>query len=113
MCVAKYSVSEPFEYWRVTKPYLHVRFLFRTEHSPYFIIKTIRMTLFRAIIGRRSKDVNTLGGQDAESITVIMGGTYSNHWSLLQQVVYVLAAELPMVNSCQLLGAGPLRVLIK
>jgi hypothetical protein len=44
------------------------------------------------------------------SVTVIMGGNYSNHCSLLQQVVYVLATELPMVNSCQLLGDGPLLI---
>lgn len=68
------------------------------------------MVLFRAIVGRRSNHVNTLCGQNAESVTVIMGGTYNDHWSLLQQVVYVLATELPMVNSCQLLSAGPLLI---
>jgi len=39
-----------------------------------------------------------------------MVGTCSDHWSLLQQVVYVLATELPMVNSCHLLGAEPLLI---
>jgi hypothetical protein len=43
MYVAKYSVSEPFEYWSLTKlylltkPYLQGRFLFHTEHSPYLL----------------------------------------------------------------------------
>ena len=68
------------------------------------------MMLFRTIIGWRNKHVNTLCVQNAESITVVMGGTYSNHWSFLQQVVYVLATELLMVNRFQLLGAGPLLI---
>ena len=68
----------------------HFKFIFTSSvpishrTQPIFVAKRIRMMLFRGIIGRRSKHVNTLFGQNSECITVIMCGTYSNHWSLLQ-----------------------------
>jgi hypothetical protein len=50
------------------------------------VIKTSHLMLYREIIAVCSethlKHVNTLCGQNTESVNVKAGGTYSDHWVL-------------------------------